>query len=78
VQEDCPFLQAMREHGIMTLFGIHVSQCDLYDPDRESEYYLSSDASDDKLRELDICLLEQKLALLNEKLERFDANTLPR
>ena len=63
--EDCPLIQLITEHRIMTHGGIHVSNCGLYDPDADSPYYVSPEQ---------IGLPEQvKLDFLNQQIAEIEA-----
>lgn len=73
VVDNCPLIQTLHRHTIMTYSGIHVSNCDLYDPDLESEHYVDPEErlDSDKFR---VDVLQQQIEVLNNLLERFDGS----
>ena len=71
-QDNCPLLLVLHRHTIMTMTGMHVSNCDLYDPDTESEYYLSSYPDAEDVLRINHQATEQRLAEVYAKLERLD------
>ena len=76
-QDNCPLFQVLHKYTILTLSGLHVASCTLYNPDRESEYYLPPDADAEAIKGINVKQLDQQLAILTEKLERFNEDTLP-
>ena len=73
VQDNCPLFQVLHRHTILTMSGIHVCGCELYDPDVESEYYLSPEPSMDEVTRINQETLEQRVEMLLAKLENLDA-----
>lgn len=72
-RNNCPLIQTLHRHTIMTYSGIHVSDCDLYDPDKESEHYIDPEERfvSEKIR---IDALQQQLEVLNGLLERINGD----
>lgn len=75
-QGNCPLFQVLHKYAILTLSGLHVASCELYNPNKESEYYLPPDAGMEASREIAMKQIDQQLAILTEKLERFNEDTL--
>jgi len=73
VQDNCPLFQVLHRYTILTMSGIHVCGCDLYDPDMESEYYLSPEPSMDEVTEINQKVLEQRLEDMCSRLEKLNA-----
>lgn len=71
---NCPLIQAMHQFSIMTHDGIHVASCELYEPDVDSEFYVSPDASMEAHMEVNIAALEQEVGLLNRVLVEIMQN----
>lgn len=69
-ESSCPLIQVLHSHTIMTHSGVHVSNCDLYDPDEKSEYYIPPGADMEKIARANIEALHQQVDLLNDILER--------
>lgn len=69
--ENCPLIQALHRHTIMTYSGIHVSNCDLYDPDVTSEYYLESEDLE-RATAINLATMEQQMRELTALLERIN------
>ena len=72
VQDECPLLHILREHTILTMFGMHVCNCELYDPDVESEYYLKAEPSVEDVAQINQKALEQRLEDLRAKMEKLN------
>jgi len=72
---NCPLIQTIHRHTIMTYSGIHVSNCDLYDADVDAEYYL---APEERYRadKIDLAAMEQQIEELSALLERINGPTL--
>lgn len=72
---NCPLLQAIYQNAILSHSGIHVSNCDAYEPDVTSDYYIppydpnDPDSADiERIRFVNIEVYKQQVATLNELL----------
>ena len=77
VQDNCPLFQVLHRHTILTMTGMHVSNCELYEPDEESEYYLPLDATEEQARDINMRQIEQRLKIFTDKLENLNDDDLP-
>jgi len=74
---NCPLLQCVYQHTILSHSGIHVANCDVYRPDLDSEYYIPpmmegetefDPATLDKIRGVNVAALQQQVDALNDML----------
>lgn len=72
-QGSCALIQVLHQCIIMTHSGIHVSNCDDYRPDEESEYYLAPDADTEEIMRINLETLQQQVDLLKEKMGNINA-----
>lgn len=63
--EHCPLLSVMTEYGIEFVSGCRVWECNLYDPDTESEHYIPEIGSPNRLDRL----TEQTIKALTKQIE---------
>jgi hypothetical protein len=66
---NCPLIQIIYQHTIMTHSGIHVAHCDSYSADVNSEYYIPSDADMSEIARVNAEALQQQVDLLNDVLK---------
>jgi len=78
VQDNCPLFQVLHRHTILTMSGIHVCGCELYDPDVESEYYLPPEPSMEEVQQINRETLEQRVEMLLSKMETLGEVFVPR
>lgn len=71
VVDNCPLIQTIHRHTIMTYSGIHVSNCDLYDPDVDSEFYVP-EGDRERAQNVKLAAMQQNIEELNAILERLD------
>ena len=74
---NCPLLQAIYQNTILSHSGIHISNCDAYEPDVLSDYYIppydpdDPDAMDaERIRFVNIEAYKQQVETLNELLSK--------
>lgn len=77
-QDNCPLFQVLHRHTILTMSGIHVCGCELYDPDVESKYYLPPEPSMDEVTQVNRETLEQRVEMLLSKMETLGEVFVPR
>lgn len=65
VSGNCPLLQVLHSHEILTASGCHVVSCKLYDPDTTSPYYVPPDADMGTIHRINVDTLQQSAELLN-------------
>jgi len=73
---NCPLLAALHKYNIQTFSGIHVSNCDLYDPDLESKYYIAPDAPMERIKEMNLQTMHEHFERLRESLGRLDEQSV--
>lgn len=66
---NCPLIQCLHNHIILTHSGIHVSRCDNYAADESSDYYIPPDANMEVIMQVNVAALEQQIDLLNKTLK---------
>jgi len=76
-QDNCPLFQVLHRHTILTMSGIHVCGCELYDPDVESKYYLPPEPSMDEVTQINRETLEQRIEMLLSKMEKLNEAFVP-
>ncbi len=73
-EANCPLLMALSKYKIMTFSGIHVSDCMLYDPDVESEYYIPPDADQSRINEANAMVAKQGITALQKLMDTISAD----
>jgi hypothetical protein len=70
----CPLIVVLGQVKIMTHSGIHVSDCDLYDPDTDSKYYLPPNADQDMVNAMNIEVARQSLSAMRKLMNAIETD----
>lgn len=71
---NCPLIQVMYQHKILTASGCHVINCELYDADTTSPHYVPPDADMEAIRTVNVETIQQSVDLLNDLLGKAIAD----